>query len=253
MSRQRIIVPFLVLFTLALIPAPGRTQDLSQFWIFTVEPQKMAAFEAALKAHVEVREAHGDPWDWSIHQVVVGTDIGTYYVASWNHSWADFDAYDAWEDGSAVSTHFMATVAPLLKDMRTEITQSNHEMERMPPESKPISLVNVTTFYLIPGKQMQFFENIMKFHEAIVEAEMPFYYASDYLAAGGKGPVFSLAGLGENWADFADPDPTMEQVMFEKYGEDEANEIFTAFAESFSHWENMVVRTRPDLSDPEGM
>jgi hypothetical protein len=93
----------------------------------------------------------------------------------------------------------------------------------------------------------------MKFHEAIVEADMPFYYASDYLAAGGKGPVFSLAGFGEHWADFADPDPSMEQVMTEKSGEKEAMKMFSAFAESFTHLGSFIVRIRPDLSSPAGM
>lgn len=253
MTRKRFVVPFLFLFALVWLPGQTQAQDLSQFWIFTVEPQDIPTFEAAFKAHVEFRQAQGDPWTWYTHQVAVGEELGTYYVASWNHTWADFDAYDAWEGGEAASSHFMATVGPLLKDMSTEITQSNREMERMPADPMSVNLVNVTTFHVIPGKQMQFFENMMKFHEAIVEADLPFYYASDYLVAGGKGPVFSLAGFGERWADFADPDPDMEEVMTEKYGQEEAMEIFAAFAGSYSHYESFIVRARPDLSGPGGM
>jgi len=252
MTRKRILVPFLLLFMLAWLPTESRAQDISQFWTFTVEPENMGAFEAALKAHIEFREAQGDPWDWQTSQVVVGKGIGTYYVASWDHSWADMDAYDAWGQSSMVSTHFMATVVPLLEDMTTDLTQDG-PISRMPADPTGINLVNVTTFHLIPGKQMQFMETIQKFHEAISEADMPFYYGSDYLVAGGEGPVFSLAGFGESWADFADPDPSMEQVMMEKYGEEEAMEIFNDFGESFTHWDSFVVRTRPDLSSPGGM
>ena len=137
--------------------------------------------------------------------------------------------------------------------MSNEITQSNREMERMPPAPASVSLVNVTTFYILPGKQMQFNQNMMKVHEAIVDADLPFYYASDYLVTGGSGPVFSIAGLGSSWADFADPDPDLEQVMMEMYGEEEAKGIFGAFSEAVHHWESFVVRIRPDLSSPGGM
>lgn len=253
MTRHRFVVPFLVLFTLAWLPATAQAQDLAEFWKFTVKPGNQAGFEQALKAHIEFREANGDPWDWFTHQVTVGEEIGTYYVASWDHEWADFDAYDAWEGGAAAVAHFQATVAPLLEDMSNEITENNRSIERMHPDPTSVSLVNVTTFYINPGKQMQFNEVLTKWHETIVENDMPFYYASDYLVAGGEGPVFSIAGFGASWADFAEPDPNMEQIMVEKYGEEEAMEIFTAFGESVHHWKNMIVRFRSDLSSPMGM
>ena len=45
-------------------------------------------------------------------------------------------------------------------------------------------------------------------HEAIEAADMDVYYSSDYMAAGGDGPLFSIAIMGDNWASFAEPDPT---------------------------------------------
>lgn len=253
MTKKSLVLAFLALFTLAWFPAGTHAQDLARFWKFTAKPGHQAGFEGALKAHMEFRASQDDPWTWHTYQVIVGEELGTYYVASWNHSWADFDAYGEWPNGGNAGRHFQATVFPLLKHQSTEISQSNRSMERMPADPSSISLVNVTTFHIIPAKQRQFYETIMKFHEAIVEADVPFYYASDYLVAGGKGPVFSLAGFGENWADFTDPDPTMEQIMVEKYGEEEAMKIFDAFSGSFSHWDSMILMTRRDLSSPGGM
>jgi hypothetical protein len=66
------------------------------------------------------------------------------------------------------------------------------------------------------------------------------------------GPTMSIAGFGDNWADFADTDPNMEQVMMETYGEEEAMEIFYAFGEAVNHWESFIVRHRPDLSGAGG-
>jgi hypothetical protein len=254
MTRHRFSFPLLFLLALALLPATSSAQDLAQFWQFSPKPGNSPAFAEALRAHVEYRKELGDPWSWYVFEMVTGKDYPKFYVASWDHTWADLDAYDAWEGGAAASAHFQATVSPLVEKMSNHFTQSNRQMEKLPddPNFAP-TLVNVTTFFINPAKQGQFNETIMKFHEAIVEADMPFYYSSDFLVAGGEGPVFSIAGHGTSWADFADPDPNMEQVMIEHYGEEEAMEIFTAFGESIHHWDSFIVRARPDLSLISGM
>jgi len=251
---KRFIVPtaFLFLFV-AMFTAPVQAQSVSQMWEFTPKAGAGAGVEEALRSHVEYRKSLNDPWSWQVYQEVVGPNVGKFYVASWSHSWADFDAYDSWAGGEAASAHFQATVAPLLEEMSNGISQEG-AISRFPddPNWQP-SLVNVTVFYLIPGKQMAFDESIRKIHDAIEGADMPFYYSSDFLVAGGSGPVYSIAGLSDTWADFADPDPSMEQVMTEAYGEEEAMQIFTAFSESVHHWESFVVRYRPDLSLLQGM
>ncbi len=243
---------FFTLF-LALFTAPAPAQVVSEIWQFTPRPGVGAGFEEALKAHVQFRKSQNDPWTWQVYQEIVGPDVGKYYVASWNHSWADFDAYDDWAGGPAAGAHFDATLGPLLEDMASSISQDG-PISRFPddPNYEP-TLINVTEFYLIPGKQQGFQDAIQKFDEAIKGAGMPFYYTSDFLVAGGSGPTFSIAGFGESWAEFADPDPSMEQVMVEAYGEEEATRIFTAFSEAVHHWDSFVVRYRPDLSLLQGM
>jgi hypothetical protein len=136
----------------------------------------------------------------------------------------------------------------LLEEMSNSISQDG-PISRFPedPNWAP-SLVNVTTFYLVPGKQQAFQEAIVKIHEAIDESGMDLYYTSDFLVAGGSGPIFSIAGFGDSWADFADPDPDMEQVMVERYGEEEARAIFNSFSEAVHHWDSFIVRHRPDIS-----
>jgi hypothetical protein len=249
MTRHRFAFPFLFILALALLPATTQAQDMTRFWEFTPKAGNTPAFVEAFRAHVEYRKELGDPWSWYVYETVVGKDFGKFYVASWNHTWADFDAYDQWENGAAASAHFQATVSPLVEEMTTNISQSNRQMERMPADPNWVpGFVNVTTFFINPAKQGQFNEMIMKWHEAIEAADMDVYYASDFLAAGGEGPLFSIAIMGDNWASFAEPDPTMEQVMVAHFGEEEAMEIFTSFGESYHYYDNMIVRPRPDLS-----
>jgi len=246
---KRSFVP-LILFVLgsALLPAATQGQTISQMWQFTPKAGSGAAFEEALKAHIEYRKSQGDPWTWDVYEEVVGPNPGKLYVASWEHSWSDLDAYDAWGAGGEAGAHFQSTAAPLLEEMTTSISQEG-PISRIPddPNWAP-TLVNVTVFYLVPGKQMAFQDAVMKIDEAIQNADMPFYYGSDLLVAGDSGPAMSIAGFGETWADFADPDPSMEQVMTEAYGEDGAMELFNAFSEGVDHWESFIVRHRPDLS-----
>lgn len=251
---NRSFVPTALLMAFAaLFAAPVQGQSVSEIWEFTPKAETAAAFEAAFQAHVAHRKSLNDPWVWQVYQEIVGPNVGKYYVASWNHSWADFDAYDSWAGAPEAGAHFDATIGPLLEDMSSSISQEG-AISRYPddPSWEP-TLVNVTVFYLIPGKQQGFDEAIRKFDEAIEGADMPFYYSSDFTVAGGSGPSYSIAGLGESWADFADPDPSMERVMMDTYGEEEAMRIFTAFGESVHHWESFVVRYRPDLSLLQGM
>ena len=255
MTRHRIGLLSILLPALALLmPTSSEAQDVSRLWAFTPKSGAGPAVAQAIRAHVEYRDALGDPWDWYIYEVEVGEETGKFYAASWNHSWADFDAYDAWENGPAASAHFQATVAPLLDKISNEIMRANHEMEKLPSDPNYVpNLISVTDFYLVPGRQGSFNDAIMKIHEAIVAAGLPWYYTSDFREAGGAGPLFSIAGMGQSWADFADPETPMEQMMIQHYGEEEAMEIFTAFGEGVRRWESFIVRFRPDLSSNRGM
>ena len=61
--------------------------------------------------------------------------------------------------------------------------------------------------------------------------------------------TYSIALLGESWADFADPDPTMMQIVVEAYGQEEAMAIFTSFAETYLTSESVMLKFRKDLSN----
>jgi hypothetical protein len=203
---------------------------------------------------MEYRESLGDPWSWWIYEVVVGEDVGKIIAASWNHTWEEFDAYEAWEGGTAAGNHFQATVLPLAEKMTTKISQSIPEIDRRSEDpNAQTNLVFVQDFHLAPGGQMAFNEAVGKWHEAMTAANVPFYYTANFLVAGGKGPVISMAGLGGSWADFADPDPSTEQIMVEHFGEEEAMAIYQQFSESVAYTESFVVRYREDLSNVEGM
>ena len=90
MPRSRWIPTILILMLLGLSPSLAQGQDLTMMWEFTPKAGTGASFEAALKSHTEFRKAQGDPWDWSLYQVVVGEKVGTYFALSGGHEWADW-------------------------------------------------------------------------------------------------------------------------------------------------------------------
>jgi len=98
----------------------GMAQDapppLAERWMVTVKPDHLADFYAALKEHIDVRQANGDPWDWEIYSGYTGDKIGEYGIRYCCANWSELDAYEKWNsENPAVIEHWMAKVHPLLE------------------------------------------------------------------------------------------------------------------------------------------
>jgi hypothetical protein len=217
-------------------------------WEFTPKGDaSLAAFEAAFKAHLEFRATLGDPWEWGVGQVAVGENVGTFYALSGGHSWGDFDSYNPNDFNVAASAHFDATVAPLLESQKNTISQLNAELSILPPEGPNYSVFQVWTFYLKPEAEMAFMEALGTVKQVVQDAGAPMYYSISNSVVGGEGPAISMTTYSEDWAGMAEPDPNMEQLMFEALGEEGAMELFTMFSNSYHRFETSVVVLRPDL------
>ncbi|NNM06905.1 MAG: hypothetical protein HKO65_17545 [Gemmatimonadetes bacterium] len=247
MSGIRWVFATLALVLLAGLPRSGSSQDITMYWEFKVEPQSAAAFEAALKAHMEFREANGDPWEWRFFQQVVGKNLGTYMARAPGHSWADFDAYLGSDFSEVAGKHFDATVLPLVKEAWNGVDQENAELSHLPENMDPYTLFNVSVFYLKPDKMADFSEAVGTYKQLMIDHDFPFYWAVQSQAAGGDGPTMALVGFAESWADMAE-DPAVEAAMMETLGEEGAMELFQQFYGSFHHFENWIGQLRPDLS-----
>ena len=252
MSRYRCFFPALVLVFLAGIPTPAPAQDLTMVWEFRVKAGSEAAFEEAVKAHMEFREANGDPWEWHWYQQMIGKDPGTYMVRSSGHSWADFDRDMGGEFDEVAGNHWNATVQPLVEEVWNLIDQEDSELSRLPENMDPYTLFNVSVFYLKPDQIMAFSEAVGKYKQVILDHDFPFYWVVQSAVAGADGPAMALVGFAERWADMAE-DPAMEAALVETYGEDGAQELFQQFYGSFHYFENYIGMLRPDLSGGGGM
>jgi hypothetical protein len=252
MTKVRWILATLVLAFMAGIPALATGQDITMVWEFEVKPGSEGAFEEALKAHMELREANGDPWEWRFYQFVIGEEAGAYMARSSGHSWADFDEYFGSEFGETVDPHWATTVQPLIEDSHNLVDQSNAELSRLPESMDPYTLFNATIFYLKPDQVMAFSEAVGTYKQLIVDHDFPFYWSVHAQVAGTEGPTMAVVGFAENWAEMAE-DPAVEQAMLEDMGEEAAMALMEQFTGSYHYTKNYIVMLRPDLSSGGGM
>ncbi len=247
MSRFRWITATLVVTLFTAVPASAQDEYLTMAYEITPKAGSVAGFEAALKAHMEFREANGDPWDWTFYQVMVGDKLGTYIARSGGHSWADFDEYFNTDFNEVAGPHWDATVQPLVESARNAIDQRNQGLSNVPEAGDEYSLFNVSTFYLKPDMQESFTEVLGEFHRVITEADLPFYYVMSMPAAGGDGPSMSIVGFAKSWSEFSE-DPAVNQALLDEFGEEGTQELSRKFSAGFHYYENYVVMARPDLS-----
>ena len=227
--------------------AQGQQGTLADVWTLVPRAGVGQGFEAALRDHMEWRTEAGDPWQWTVYTVETGPDVGAYVVRSGGRSWADFDAYES-DFGPEAGIRVAATFGDMIESVDHRITARDTARTRYAPDMSEINLFTVVNFYPRAGQTQTVNETINKFLAAIVENDLPQYYAFSSVASGSTGPAVITAVFFEtNWAGFED-DGALEEAMVEMYGEDEAQAIGEQFGTSIARVEDFVLRVRRDLS-----
>ncbi len=249
MRRPKFLLLPLLGFCLALFTESAQSQNLAMVYRVTPKSGSGAGFETAFRQHMEWRKANNDPWVWETYQVAVGQDLGTYFVRSGDHTWADIDAYEQSELETRAGPHFEATVGLLVESASFVINATDTTKVRMPADITSLNLFWVETYNLKPDQVQAFNEAVDKFHQAIVQHDAPLYYVFTSLVVGGTGPRISVVIFAENWAGFAGPDQSFEELMTATYGAEGAMELFQQFGGSYTSMETAVLRLRRDLSN----
>ncbi len=249
MRNSKLLVTLSAAVLLGLVTQDvwAQANNIARLYVLTPKSGMAAEFETALGQHAEWRREHDDPWTWIVHQVNSGPNLGDYVIRSGNHSWSDFDAYDA-GFGPEGTVHFNATVDPLMESASSFITRGDTTNIRWPDDPNSVNLLQVTTYHLKPGQRPTFFQAVNKYHQAIVQTNRPTHYAFTNLHSGGPGPAVTVVFPYENWAAFQGPEQTLGQLMVEVYGQEEATAAFEQFTSTFTGTESWVIRVRWDLS-----
>ncbi len=233
---------------LALLSSAGlQAQNVARAYRFTPAAGKGPAFEQALKSHAAWRKQAGDPWDWSVYQVMTGDHVGSYMVRSGGHTWADLDTYDA-GFGAKGDARFEADVAPLLASMSSWVTVGDTVHRHLPETAEGYTLISLTTYYIKPGKGDQFSAAVDAYSKAGAKSGLPGRYAWFSFVNSGSGGTRGLAVFHKNWASFQPQQPSLGKATEDAYGKEMADQIYRDLLGAISHTESLIMRYRPDLS-----
>ncbi len=227
--------------------AQAQMNNLARMYFVTATPGHGAQLETAIKEHAQWRKQSGDPWTWMVYQIVSGEHLGDFVIRSGDHSWADFDAYDA-GFGTKGGAHWEEHVMPHVASITGTINVVDTTNVRWPEDQSKINLLAVYTYHLKPGKEQAFTQAVGKIHKAIVEHKYPTYYGFDWTAIGPGGQTVSLVLPFENWAAMQGPEEELGAFLVRAMGQEEAMKTFEQFDSTYHASESMVVLLRRDLS-----
>ena len=246
------VIPMLAVGTaLAQEEMDGPPGNIVEMWV--IHASDPAAFETAIKAHMPIRKANNDPFDWQVFTNGTGDDLKVYYFRHCCFAWNDRDAYDTWEESAAaVNEDWGKNVDPHVASYEHHFEQIDFENSHWPDGSEPVKFVGVTSYRIKPDGWQAF--NAAK--DELSQIAINNGWASDgrrwawVWSVDGK-PEVGLAIPYENYADMTDPDPSFFEFLSGQIGAEEAAAKFGAFTAATSGSRYDIYTYRPELSTPE--
>ena len=226
-------------------PAPGGVLD--QVWIITPKNGMDQQFQKAFAAHVQWRRDNKDPWSWEVYSEAVGPEPGILFARSANHSWADFDAYEATGFPMKAGEQWDTTVAPFVANVRNSISEYEPSMSHWPKDAPEYTLFTLITYQLKQGAGMKFRTTTEEIAKALAEAKWPNNWA--FLAYHtGPQPSQLLVLPAANWAGFKDPDPNVYNAVVSVRGAEAAGKLFADYGSCVAHQDAIIIRRLPQFS-----
>lgn len=225
--------------------APGAMGNIADRWVLWAKPGQEKQLEAAIKAHAAWRKQAGEPFAWLTYQPIAGTDLTYYVVRSDYHQWKDFDAEHAWAAKAGADEAYDRQVGPY-------VARVEHYFEEMDTAHSHLGNVkdykyfSVTTEQLKPGARGAMMSAADKIQKAITDQKWPYPYALAWLI-GGPDSLRIIEPM-KSYADMADPNPSLRQVLANALGADSADTTLQQFGNAFQSRETTVYVYRPDLS-----
>jgi len=227
-------------------PAAAAAGNIADRWVLWPKPGHTKEFEAAVKEHAAWRKKAGEPFTWLMYQPIVGTDLTYYVIRSDDHQWKDFDTEDAWSTKAKADDAYEQQVGLHVARAVHYLEQSDNAHSQM-GDLKDYKYVGVTTRHLKGGMRGEMMGALDKIQKAITDQKWPYHYRLAWLI-GGENDLRIIVPA-KNYADMADPDPSLHSVLAKALGsEDAASATLKQFGSSFESDDYTLYITRPDLS-----
>ncbi len=231
----------------AAAKAPAATGgNIASRWVVWPKAGHEHEFESAVKEFVAWRKKNGDPFTWVAYQPVVGTDIGFYVFRSDDHQWKDLDAEEAWEMKSGANEAYDKQLSMHVDKVAHYLEETDAAHSHMVGDLKDYRYFSIVTRNVKSGSRAEAMAAIDKIHKALSDQKWPYPYRLAW-TIGGKDSlrvIFPMKG----YADMADPNPSLYQVLEKALGKDDAGATLKQFGTTLEFQEHSIATVRPDLS-----
>ena len=225
---------------------PPVAGNIADRWVLWPKAGHEKDFEAAAKEYTAWLKKAGDPFTWTAYQPVVGNDLTYYVFRSDNHQWKDFDAEEVWREKAKDDEAYMRLIAPHVEKAAHYFEETDAAHSHMLGDLGDYKYFSVTTRTLKSGSRGDAMAAIEKIHKALTDQKWPRSYRLAW-TTGGKGS-FRLIMPMKNWAEMADPNPTLYEALGKALGQDDAAATLKQFSTALEIADETIVVARPDLS-----
>ena len=173
---RKIILVLIIGCSICLLPAAAQAQsegesaeatgNVTRVFLIELIPGHTAAFLEAGAAHAQWHRDQGDDWTWVGFTIETGRDTGKFGWITSDHSWSDFDEYDA-KMGPADGAHFAATGGAHVQSSVSWFSVALPEMSNPAPAGTLFPLVQVIAYRIAGGHQGAFLSAVTEVHEAL--------------------------------------------------------------------------------------
>jgi hypothetical protein len=251
MKRATVLMTATLLFLAfgaAGVQADEHTDEpeiLAQTYHVKLLPGHGLEFETAYKKHLEMHRAADDPQEFHTWEVIVGKNVGSFYIRTNSLTWARMDEGIEIPDDRE---DLMETVSPHIKSVSGMVSEMMPKVSNWPADYGIPKMVEVTMFTLDYDHLDDFFYGMNKIHEMIAEHEIPYTYAWNKVVVGGQGAQLYLSMPRGSWSEFKEPSPSLWEVAAEAMGKRESEDLRKRIGAAIESEESFVVVHRPDLS-----
>lgn len=225
-------------------PACGQ-DNTALLLFFSVQPGAKTSFEQAVKEQMEARRAQNSPWRWLAWEYTSG-ELPRYGLASFGHSWADFD--QPAETTQAEEGRINAAAALSSQPPLAQLFEHLEEVSAFGSATNTPTMAEISLYQLHYGKKGQFYAALRQFRDAMIRTGSGQRFEWFELRSGGDTPQFMLLVPRANWAAFDVSTTDFQERLEKALGKRKANRVFEQFTSSVRSHQRSAVRLRFDLS-----
>jgi hypothetical protein len=209
-------------------------------------------YEEGRKEKAKWHRERKDPRPLLVWETMTGEHTGTFIVGQPAVTWKEMDTPPISDDEDQAK--WEATMGQYVESLVTHYYEHQPDLSWPGTATMPPKYSEVITFNVHQGKVEAFVAAVKKITVTISKAKWGSNFNTYSLSFGGKGNTFVLVVDHPNYADFAEPAKSFNQLLTEAMGKEPAAAFMKNLDATIDSTEAQIIKFRPDLSYiPDGM